>query len=99
MGLVKGDAEDDGGVPQGRLLVSFAEAVLGAEDAALARARRVLLEVIGPEAFVDAAAVIAGFNSVDRIADATGIPLDEPLVAASADLRAELGIAPAADAG
>jgi len=92
MGLVKGDAEDDGGVPQGRLLVSFAEAVLGEEDAALARARRVLLEVLGPEAFVDAAAVIAGFNAVDRIADATGIPLDEPLAAASGDLRVELGI-------
>jgi len=92
VGLVKGDAEDDGGVPQGRLLVSFAEAVLGEEDAALARARRVLLEVLGPEAFIDAVAVIAGFNAVDRIADATGIPLDEPLEAGSGDLRIELGL-------
>jgi len=90
--LVKGDGDDDGGVPQGRLLVSFAEAVLGEEDAALARTRRVLLELLGPEAFVDAAAVIAGFNAVDRIADATGIPLDADLEMMSAGVRAELGI-------
>ena len=59
--LVKGESADDGGVPSGRLLVSFAEAVLGEEDAVLARARRVLVEMLGPEALVDASAVIAGF--------------------------------------
>jgi hypothetical protein len=46
-----------------------------------------------PEAFVDACAVIMAFNIVDRIADATGIPLDAPLAAMSADLRRELDLA------
>jgi hypothetical protein len=96
--LVKGEGEDDGGVPNGRLLVSFAEAVLGEEDAALARTRRVLGEIMGPEALVDAAAVVAGFCAVDRIADATGIPLDADLEMMSAEVRSELGLErPSAD--
>jgi len=31
-------------------------------------------------------------NAIDRVADATGIPLDPERVAPTADLRAELGI-------
>jgi hypothetical protein len=40
----------------------------------------------------DAAAVIAGFNGITRIADATGIPLEEIKAAQTRDFRAELAI-------
>jgi hypothetical protein len=42
---------------------------------------------------VDACGVVAAFNVVDRVADATGIPLDPMLLAASGDIRAQLGLA------
>lgn len=72
--------------------MDFAEAVLGGDEASLARARMRLTEALGTDALVDAAAVVANFNAIDRIADATGIPIDAERVELTADLRAELGI-------
>ena len=48
---------------------------------------------MSPAAFVDVCAVIAAFNVVDRVADATGIPLDPMLHAMSGDVREELELA------
>lgn len=89
---VLGAAAGDSGIPQGGLLVAFAEAVLGADDERLAAARMGLAEALGDEALVDAAAVVANFNAIDRVADATGIPVDAERLDLTADLRAELGI-------
>ena len=66
---------------------------MGRDDAVLTRRRDRLKKTIGAAAFVDTCAVIAAFNVVDRIADATGIPLDEPLFLMSAEVRSELGLA------
>ena len=41
---------------------------------------------------VDAAAVIAAFNCYPRVADATGIPLEEAKAAATEAMRSELGL-------
>src|SRR5205814_2757437 len=89
---VLGAAAEGGGVPHGALLVGFAEAVLRDDDARLSRARSALRGSLGDAALVDAAAVVGFFNAIDRVADATGIPLDPERVGPSADLRAELGI-------
>jgi hypothetical protein len=89
---VTGAAQGDAGVPHGRLLVEFAEAVLGEDDAALTRARAALREAIGPAGLADAAGVVGLFNAIDRVADATGIPLEGKKAAASADFRAVLGV-------
>ena len=82
----------DGGVPDGRLLVAFAEAVLGEDDDALARARDALAAVLGLPGLVDAAGVIGLFNAIDRVADATGIPIEDAKAQSTADIRAALGI-------
>jgi hypothetical protein len=79
-------------VPYGRLLVAFAEAVLGEDDGALARAREALVEALGPAGLVDAAGVVGLFNAIDRVADATGIPLEPEKAAASSDFRAALDL-------
>jgi hypothetical protein len=50
------------------------------------------VDTLGEAAMMDAAAVIAAFNAYPRIADATGIPLEDAKVAASATLRAQLGL-------
>jgi len=89
---VTGAAQDDGGVPHGRLLVAFAEAMLGEDEEALARARTVLSAAIGPAGLADAAGVVGLFNAIDRVADATGIPLEAEKLEASADFRAALGV-------
>ena len=58
----------------------------------MASERRALIDLLGDEAFVDVVATIAAFNVVDRVADATGIPLDPLMRAMSADVRQELGL-------
>jgi len=47
---------------------------------------------VGPVGLVDAAGVVGLFNAIDRVADATGIPLEPEKAAASADFRARLDL-------
>jgi len=81
------------GVAHGEPLVAFADALVGADDAALERAREELGALLGPAGLVDAAAVASNFERMVRIADGTGIPLDAPVRLVAADLTGELGIA------
>jgi hypothetical protein len=73
-------------------LLAFAEAAVKGSDDELARARTRLIEDLGPECLVDAAAVASNFERMVRIADSTGVPLDAPVNAMSEDLRADLGL-------
>jgi hypothetical protein len=82
----------DGNVPHGALLVAFAEAVLGDDDERLAAVRTEIRAKLGDAALVDAAAIAATFNAIDRVADSTGIPIEDAKAAATADFRAALGI-------
>ena len=66
--------------------------MLGEEDSALRRARRALAMVLGAAGLADAAGVVGLFNAIDRVADATGIPLAPEKAAASADFRAALNL-------
>lgn len=88
---INGEAVDACGIPQAELLIRFAEAVLdpGADASAI---RQEVAQTLGAAALVDSAAVIAIFNAVVRIADATGISLEDYKVDATAHLRSELGI-------
>ena len=87
-----GAARAGGGIPHGQLLVEFAEAVLADSDEQLLRARSALRGSLGDAALVDAAAVVGFFNAIDRVADATGIPLDPERPPQTADFRAALGL-------
>jgi len=80
------------GVPHGAALVEFGEAMLRGDEARRARAREAILHDLGPEALVDAAAVVASFNAVVKLADGSGIPLEDFKEAATADLRETLGL-------
>lgn len=71
-------------------LVAFAEAMVGSEDAALARARTALTAAMGAPAMVDAAGVASNFERMVRIADSTGIPLGAGLEQFSSAVRADL---------
>jgi len=88
--VVLGAAAEGGGIPHGQLLVEFAEAVLADSDEQLLRVRSALRGSLGDAALVDAAAVVGFFNAIDRVADATGIPLDPERLPQTADFRAAL---------
>lgn len=64
-------------IPHAEALTEFAEAATAGDEAVIGAARETLLGALGADAVVDSAAVIAAFNMNARIADGTGIPLDE----------------------
>ena len=80
-------------MPQGDLLIRYADAVLSGEGEAITQARDGLQAALGPEAVVDAAAVISMFQLNDRVADAIGIPLEERTAQARIEIGTVLGIA------
>ena len=82
----------DGGVDHGRALLDFAEAVAGGAAGKMGQARDALIAAVGMAGFVDAAGVVASFNAVVRIADATGIPVEDFKLAQTVEERAALGI-------
>ena len=89
---VIGSGDGDVGVVHGKLLLAFADAVAGNDDAELDRARVALVEVLGEAAFVDAAGTAASFDAVVRVADATGIPIDESREDATREILNDLGM-------
>ena len=82
----------DGGIVHGQELMTFAEATLGDDSRALGEARRSVLMALGPAALVDAAGVAGLFNAIDRVADATGTPLEDWKAEATSDVRSAIGI-------
>jgi hypothetical protein len=85
------DGEAASGVPAGGVLSAFAEAIVTGADS-LAQARSAVVAALGEAAMVDAAAVVAGFNGITRIADATGIPLEPAKAEETQQWRDALGI-------
>ena len=79
-------------MPHAELLIEFAEAATGDDPDRLARARTAVADTLGPAALVDSAGVAAIFQAVVRIADATGIPLEDYKAEITEDVREELGI-------
>ena len=89
------DAIVDGGGGSGVAheveLLAFADVAIdsgGQPD----KQRAALVACMGKEAMIDAAAVIAGFDAITRVADGSGIPLEPPKAEATAEWRASLGI-------
>lgn len=81
-------APGDSGVAAGAALLAFAEAAVRGDD--LAEARSALITEVGPEGAAQAAATVAAFSGLVRVADGTGIPIDDGLAAASIDIRERL---------
>ena len=85
------------GIAHGAELLAFTEAVLGDDESVLAATRRALRAVLGDDGLADTAATLGSYNSIVKVADATGIPLDEETATLTADLCAELGLADGKD--
>ncbi len=89
--VVDRDHTGDVGVPASPELLAFTNAVeLGQGD--IDASRSALVDAIGDEATLEAAAIIAIFNGLVRVADGTGIQLDQGVFTASIDDRELLDI-------
>ena len=89
-GALDPDHFGDVGVPAGAELLTFTNAVEC--DGDVEPARRALVDAIGDDAAQQAAAIVAVFNGLVRVADGTGIQLDAGVFTASVDEREQLGI-------
>jgi len=88
--LIDHEAAATSGVEHGALLIAFAEAMVGDNEVTLAHVRHALIEGCSREAMVDAAGVASNFERMVRIADATGIQLDERMAVLSQEVREAL---------
>ena len=73
------------------MLVRFVDASFESYDH-LAAVRDEMVAMLGMEMTVDAAAVIANFHMMTRIADSTGTPLDAGTEQMTVELRSALGV-------
>ena len=71
------DGSVESGVPCAALFSEFVEAVLGNDKERLARARNAIGEALGPEAVVDTAGAAASFNAVVKVADGSGVQVED----------------------
>lgn len=78
------------GVEHGEVLLAFAEAMVGEDDDGLAGRRQAVVQAMGPAAMVDVAGVASNFERMVRIADGTGIQLDDRMAALSQEVRTAL---------
>ena len=79
------------GIPSGEVLLEFATAA-HLERPDLEARRRGVLAAVGSAGLVEACLTVGAFNGLTRVADATGIVLDGGTLAATRDVRAELGL-------
>jgi hypothetical protein len=92
-----GSAVGDGGIAHGSALTALAEAAVTGDEPVLAAARAALHAAIGDAGLVDAAGIVGFFSAIDRVADATGVPLEDAKAEQTVEMRAALGIDAFAD--
>ncbi|MGK0225151.1 MAG: hypothetical protein ACI9ON_004411 [Limisphaerales bacterium] len=87
------EADDESiGVQDEATLLEIVDAVFYADPVQLEKARERGLAVLGAVALVDAIGVAAAFNGITKIANATGIPLDESTEAQTVEMRQKTSI-------
>ncbi len=79
-------------LPHGVVLLDFVDAALTGGEALRETARTAVLGALGPTGLVDAAGVVANFEMMNRIADATGMPVGKGTLKRTAEWRALIGI-------
>ena len=86
------DRTRDSGVPHGELLTALAEQTAGSAWQDLKGTLAAAIDAMGAQQAVDALVVASAFNGITRVADATGIPLDENTAATTTEMRHAVGL-------
>ena len=92
LGIVNGDESASSSVPYSAGLMRFAQAVAGRDPRHIAETRQALFDEAGNDVVVDAAGVAGNFQRMVRIADSTGIPVDERMNALSSGIQKQLDL-------
>jgi hypothetical protein len=85
------------GIADETILLKIAEAVFSGDKDELSDVREEGLKVLGAQGLVDAITVAAGFNGITKVANATGLPLDEATESSTVEMRQETKIDEFAD--
>ena len=83
----------DSGVEHSQHLRALTEATIQNDWLRLGAIRQQAEAVMGAQTTVDALVVASAFNGITRVADATGIPLDESTENSTSEIRETTGIA------
>ncbi|MFM7493932.1 MAG: hypothetical protein ACKO2A_08500, partial [Acidimicrobiaceae bacterium] len=86
------DATGGANVMFARELLDFATAATELDDSAIVLAREALIKTAGVAVTIDAAAVIANFEMMTRLADSTGARMPEEVVAQCLGAATAMGI-------
>lgn len=84
------DRTIDSGIPGGEVILNLVDAVYSGQPAD--RERRVVIDELGPESFVDACAVYGNFSMMNRVAEATGIPIPAAGIEREIEIVETLGL-------
>ena len=82
----------DAGVVHSKWLRALTEQTIRGEWQALGKTRTAASEALGAQQTVDALVVASAFNGITRVADATGIPLDDNTAATTVEMRRQVGL-------
>lgn len=78
-------------MPYAALFSEFVEAVLGTDPDRLVRARNAIGSTLGEEALVDTAGAVASFNAVVKVADGSGVVVEDFKIALVEQMPEKLG--------
>ena len=79
-------------LPDGATLLDFVDALLAGKADELDTSRERLLHEMSPAALVDASGVVGNFQMMNRIADATGMPVGKGTLKRTREWREFLGL-------
>ncbi len=80
------------GIPGGQELLFFVDAVMTGTPNDLEGAQSAIINVLGPESLVDAAAVLGNFEMMNRVAEGSGIPVSVQAIERLSDTIEKLGL-------
>jgi hypothetical protein len=83
--------EDAGGLPHAAALITYTDAVISGDPERIRSESQKIEAKLGSAALVRAACVVGNFERMNRVADATGIPLDAGMQFMSSDVREQVG--------
>jgi len=86
------DSNRDSGVRHGSWLVRLTELAITGNWEELGPALTKAGHAMGRRQAVDALVVASAFNGITRVADCTGIPLDENTAVTTGEMRARVGL-------
>jgi len=80
------------GIPGGTALLRLVDVVLGLSSEPLHDVHRDIIDQLGPESLVDAAAAFGNFEMMNRVAEGTGIPIPNQAIETGAEIVDALGL-------